>query len=385
MSSLSFKSLCAIGLVFVVALTGCEKTDYEAAKLRKKVRDLEAEIEDLNKQLGQPVKDSVADSNANANAGSQLANGTSVDKSSDVVLPTKRGEANVVAKPVAISVSEESAIRDLLPSVYFTMDAEGYATEADLTECGGINEAIAKIAEFPKLTRVLLDGTKTTDGTFDSLEKMTELKFLSIERCNVSAEALAKLKGLKNLTFFQLFRATLNEETMKAISEYPSLEQIRCGQTRVGDAELSTLAGSKTLKAIDLSDCNRVSINGLRSLAQCPKLSFLKVYGKSIDDSCMDVVATMKSLKVLGLNDTRVTDVGMEKLADLDLRELHLFRTKVSDVGAKVISQMPNIATLNLRDTKLSDEGIGHLVNLNNLKKLDLSETNSPRSDQCER
>ena len=332
--TLFLRSFLCVCLVSVVATTGCKQTDYEAVKLKKKVRDLEAEIHGLKQQLG-------------------LA-------------------------PPTISSDEEKVIRDQFSSVYFLMDDDGFAYEADLTECGGASEAIIEIAEFPNLTRLILDGTKTTDETFDSIAKMTKLEHLSIERCNVSAEALGKLKALNNLSFFQLFRANLNPEKMKVISGYPKIEQIRCGQTRVGDAELAELAGSKTLKAIDLSDCNRVSIEGLRSLAQCPKLSFLKVYGKSIDDAGMEVVGTMKSLKVLGLNDSRVTDEGIAKLADLDLRELHLFRTQVGDSGAKVISQMPNMVTLNLRDTKLSDEGVGHLVELEKLKKLDLSETNSP-------
>ncbi|MFK7765778.1 MAG: leucine-rich repeat domain-containing protein [Mariniblastus sp.] len=376
MSSLSLKSLSAICLLFVVCATGCKK-DYEAVLLKKEVRELKAEIEDLKKQLGQ------TDSQDSGNASPQAVTGNekaavaplSDPKSDDV--PEKAQPPVPPAAP-AISLDEEKTIRDQLSSVYFMLDDEGYAFEADLTECGGTNDAIAKIVDFPKLTRVLLDGTKTTDETFDSLAKITNLEYLSIERCNVSAGALAKLKTLKRLNFFQLFRATLNEDSMKALSEYPSLAQIRCGQTRVGDAELATLAGMKTLKAIDLSDCNRVSINGLRSLAQCPNLSFLKVYGKNIDDAGMEVVATMRAMKVLGVNDTRVTDKGIKKLAGLDLRELHLFRTQVSDEGAKVISQMPNIVTLNLRDTKVSDEGIAHLVDLKKMTKLDLSETNSP-------
>ena len=87
----------------------------------------------------------------------------------------------------------------------------------------------------------------------------------------------------------------------------------------------------------------------------------------------------MESLEVLGLNDTQVTDEGMNQLASLKrLKEVHLVRTRIGNGTLKTLAEMPNLHTLRIRDTQISDEGLVSLTKCKNLKKLDLSENNSP-------
>lgn len=353
-----------LGLLMV----GCETRDYEPLILNQKLKELQDEVDALKAEV-----ETLKTSGAVPSSGDRVSQNSPVPSVSAPQTPA-------VPDVPSISVEEEAAIRAELENldVYFVLDGSGYAQEADLMESRSPNDILAKLAEFPNLTRVLLDGTKADLDTFDALSKITGLAHLEIERSSPTAASFEKLKGLKGLKFLQLHKATLSADGMRVLAQFPALEQIRCGQTRVGDEELSYLSSLKTLKAIDLSDCNRVTIAGIQSLAKCPKLAFLKVWGKSIDNECMKHVAQMKSMRVLGLNDTRVDDEGIKLLAGLNLKEVHLFRTAVGDEGLRVLSQMPNMETLNLRDTRLSDQGVEYLANLKKLKKLDLSECNSP-------
>lgn len=360
--------VCFVCLVLVALTVGCETTNYDPLIVKKRLRELEAEIETLKSEVADLKKDRAA-----------RPPGLPVFENVTSQAPAVMNVATPSRK--TLSASEEKQVRDELEAldVYFSVDDSGFAVEADLMECREGNESVAKLADFAKLTKVIFNGPSANSETYRLLAKIPGIRHLELERSHPDAASLEQLKSLKDLKYIQLFKATLSEDAMKTLSEFPSLEQIRCGQTRVGDAELKHLANLKSLRAIDLSDCNRVSTAGLRSLANCPKLQFLKVWGPSIDNSSMEVVATMKALKVLGMNDSRVTDEGIQKLAGLDLVEVHLFRTSVGDGGVEVLSQMPNLAVLNLRDTKVTDLGVSYLPRLKKLKKLDLSECPAPR------
>lgn len=361
MTSVHKKRALLTCVLLAAVSTGCETTDY-GPLMEKKINDLEAEVEGLESEVARLKS-----------TGAQGAAETTVESEGD-------SDSEEVPSTPKLSAEDEKAIRDSLENsdAFFIVNESGFAIEADLAECRIGNDAISQLAEFSALTKIVLDGTRTDSETYDELAKIENLEHLDIARSSPDVAAFEKLKGLKKLKFLQLLKATLPEDAMKVLSEFPALEQIRCGQTRVGDTELQHLANLKTLKAIDLSDCNRVTIKGIEALSKCPKLSFLKVWGDTIDNDCMPFVAKMKSLRVLGLNDTNVTDEGIKQLAELDLREIHLFRTSIGDESLRVISQMPNVVTLNLRDTRISDQGIEYLTNLKNLRKLDLSECNSP-------
>lgn len=355
---------------------GCDTKDYSKLELELKVHNLETENQRLKEELGRP---------AALKEDSKPADESTPAKTADLKPMNDPGklEASVAkqTQPVAISLAEEKSLVAELENmdVYFDFDEQGFAFEADFKECREVNPLLEKVVSFSKLRRVLLDGNRVDAGSFSILGKIRGLEYLDLERSSPSAQDFENLKSLPKLSFLQLFKATLDEEACQVLAEFPALEQIRCAQTRVGDAELAHISKIRSLKAIDLSDCNRVTPVGLKLLAEgCPKLVFLKVWGKSIGNDAMNIVAQMESLRVLGLVDTAVNDEGVKKLRDLNLTEIHLFRTSVGDEGIKVFATMPNMSTLNLRDTKVSDEAMAAIAGLKKLRKLDLSECTSP-------
>ncbi len=344
---------------------GCETTDYEPLLMKKKLKDLETEIDDLQKQVNELKSGSASERNSAA---------------TDNVPEKGTVESPVVEEAVGLSADAEKVIRDELENgeAFFLLNSDGFAIEADLSEYRDANAALSKIDDFRSLATLTLDGTKTDSQTFKTLAGFSALSKLTIDRSSPSAEDFAQLKGLKNLKYLGLKLATLTDEGIEVLSEFPVLEQIRCGQTRIGDAELTHLAKLKTLKAIDLTDCNRVTVEGVRTLSNCPNLEFLRVWGPSIGDDSLQVIGKMKSLRVLGLQDTKISDEGFKYLADLDLQDIHLFRTLIGDETLRVIAEMPNVTALNLRDSLISDQGIEYLTKLTKLEKLDVSECNAP-------
>ena len=130
----------------------------------------------------------------------------------------------------------------------------------------------------------------------------------------------------------------------------------------------------RSLQAIDLSHCQSISAKGISRLTACPQLKFLKLAGQSVDDNFIKSIGDMKSLKVLGLNDTSISDEGFARLSVLDLFEVQLVRSPIGDSSVEALSGMKNLAVINLRDTKISDVALSHLVKCGKLKKLEVSE-----------
>ena len=66
-----------------------------------------------------------------------------------------------------------------------------------------------------------------------------------LELTIANTELLSRLEGLANLKYIQLFRTDISDESMSVLARFPALEQIRCGQTRIGDDGLARLSGMR--------------------------------------------------------------------------------------------------------------------------------------------
>jgi hypothetical protein len=67
-------------------------------------------------------------------------------------------------------------------------------------------------------------------------------------------------------------------------------------------------------------------------------------------------------LSYLGLAETRVTNAGVEHLADLSTSEwLTLDRTRITDAGLRCLEQMPRLKALDISGTATSPQGINRL------------------------
>ena len=77
------------------------------------------------------------------------------------------------------------------------------------------------------------------------------------------------------------------------------------------------------------------------------------------------------------LGDTKITDAGLEHLRELpQLQSLNLSDTKITDAGLKHLQGLGNIRTLNLRSTAVTDAGLKHLQKLAKLSFLRLDDAN---------
>jgi len=96
-----------------------------------------------------------------------------------------------------------------------------------------------------------------------------------------------------------------------------------------------------------------------------------------VTDADMAGVGRLKHLKKLDLSHTRITDVGLEDLKDLEnVVELNCYYAeRITENGIAHLKDWKNLQHLNLRGTKVTSRVFAHLARLTNLRSLDLGFT----------
>ena len=78
----------------------------------------------------------------------------------------------------------------------------------------------------------------------------------------------------------------------------------------------------------------------------------------------------------VGLQDTQISDTGLESLKELTSLTYHyLNNTKITDIGLENLKGLTSLTDLSRDNTKITDAGLEHLQGLSNLRRLFLGNT----------
>jgi len=137
----------------------------------------------------------------------------------------------------------------------------------------------------------------------------------------------------------------LNDQLIEALTALPELSVLRLRRTSISDEQLGKLIPLK-LRMIDLRNTN-------------------------ITDAGLNHLAQIKSLVDIQLEKSKITDVGVRKLADLDLKSFNAnYCTSISNRSLAVLAAMPSLEQIQLDYTKINDEGMAALATTSRLKRL---------------
>jgi Leucine-rich repeat (LRR) protein len=102
-------------------------------------------------------------------------------------------------------------------------------------------------------------------------------------------------------------------ELLKPLTQVHILE---LQSAAITDAGLAHLSGLKSLKELDLHDCQHITDKGLDSLLGLSNLTKLEISKTPLSDAAIDRLLTMKQLSQVYINNTRITVDGGKKLRD---------------------------------------------------------------------
>jgi hypothetical protein len=93
------------------------------------------------------------------------------------------------------------------------------------------------------------------------------------------------------------------------------------------------------------------------------QLIWLNVEKTRISNSGMETISKLSNLRILYLNNTSITDEGIEKLESLpDLVYLNLVGTGFSDRSLNTLRKLKNLESLYVFDTKVSKDSVRNFI-----------------------
>lgn len=237
------------------------------------------------------------------------------------------------------------------------------------------DRGMAALGELTSLRRLLLEGSKFTDGGTAALGKLVRLERLYLSNTQLTSAGMGFLANLKELRTLALPSTNrMTEHALVYLQGHDKLENL-VTNISIGDEGLKALA-KLPLKRLPNLDPARISDVGFAAIPRAELIEKFEFAKSRVTDAGLAHLKEVPGVRVLNLQQSKITDQGMAALAGLpDLAELDLTSTTVGDAGLARLDGLPKLTTLTLQSTRIGDAGLKSLARLKGLACLVLSET----------
>ncbi len=233
---------------------------------------------------------------------------------------------------------------------------------------------------------------KGTGSGLEVASTLAHLEVMNVELANAQAclgvKHIANVKCLKQLIL--QFDSKCPEEALDPLADHKSLNALTVknwnGLTDAGMAKIAkipnlatldinqctkiTAKGIEALKGrrlrhLDIRGCDRISDDGAKHIATFLELRNLFAQASGMTDVGVKLIAGLKQLETLDLSDNfGVTDTCMEDLKALkSLKILNVSGTELTDKAVVALKEMKTLTELNVEATRISVAGVEALKN----------------------
>ncbi len=159
------------------------------------------------------------------------------------------------------------------------------------------------------------------------------MEYLNVSNTLCTGSGFVHLTNLKNLRDLEIGQKT-SEAYLKHIAALPNLETLR------------------HYRGI-------LTATGVSHLSNCKKLTLLDLRYSTVNDVAMKPMGKINSLKILILEDTKVTTAGIAYLTGLEnLETLYLRGNAITDAVFESLKKMKSLKKVDLTGTRVTDEAI---------------------------
>src|SRR5580700_908146 len=254
-----------------------------------------------------------------------------------------------------------------------THDSAGRITGVDLHASWVTDSDITALAALPALTKLDLSMTRITDRGLLELKTASTITDLNLYYAElVSDQGLAVLKGWQRLKRLNLRGTKITDSTLQSLNRLTSLEALDIGFAQVTDSGLAQLNALSNLKELSIGG-NKLTDAGLQALRQMPALTSLDLSGSqrtdsglwsvSLTESGLDTISTLKELRHLRLNGVPISPRGLQKLKGLNkLERLDLQAcTRINDDALPPLEALPALKVLDVTAAAITEKGQAEL------------------------
>jgi hypothetical protein len=191
------------------------------------------------------------------------------------------------------------------------------------------DQGLTAIRDWKHLKRLNVRGTRISDGTLEIVSHMAGLEALDIAHTSVTDNGLDYLITLVNLKELSLGRGRLTNASLEILKMLPTITYLDLSGARpappdmpgrasarqgIPESSLRAIAELKDLRVLKLG-YSAIGAEGLRILGTVTTIEKLGLEGcRRINDEALTELAKWKSLKYLDVQDTEVTQPGVDTL-----------------------------------------------------------------------
>jgi hypothetical protein len=210
-----------------------------------------------------------------------------------------------------------------------------------------------------KLWSVSFANRAVGDLTLAALDNLEPIQ-LNLTRTQVTDATLERLVDHTQLEVLNLMSTKVTDDGMKYVAGLTAMRTFSIERTAVTDAGLEHVRNFSNLKTIYLGG-SKVAGPGLKHLQTLP-IEYLSFAYSAVDDSVVEHIVALKTLKTLGLDDTKVTDACVPPLAALEnLEVLWLDNAAITDAAVPNLARLSKLKKLHVQRTKLTAKGFADL------------------------
>ncbi len=266
------------------------------------------------------------------------------------------------------------------------------------------DSGMSELTKLAKLKYLNLNDVDLSDKGVFQLGAFEELETLSLNRgplaenkiTGAGLQGLSKLKKLKHLS---LWNNKISDVDLAALKDLTQLESLNLNGTKVTFGGIKQLLDMKSMKRLELSQIALAPEDLKQIVTGMPKLEYLGLSHKNINDECIVEIAKLKNLKYLYLGESSVSEHGLkpfyasETLETLQLypsrspeflnhigalksiKRLYLQGAEVTDKEVAEVSKLPKLEYLWIAYSKVTDKGLEELHKVKTLKEIDIEQT----------
>ena len=189
---------------------------------------------------------------------------------------------------------------------------------------------------------------------------------------NISDDAFEGFKHLYRVTKLQVLHCgSITDRGMRYVLDNHQLHltDVNLNSTPVTDETVRALLSIPSLKVLGL-ESTKVTDNAFK--IQNESVQSLTLNKTSVGDAGLSYLRKFSGLRSLAIADTKITDDGIKQLESLPLWGLWISDTGITDSAANSIACMKDLTTLSVSGTRITGKFLGRLKSLNNLKSLEV-------------
>jgi len=222
--------------------------------------------------------------------------------------------------------------------------------------------ALARLDRFPRLTMLGLYRTRITDEGLKYVGKLHGLESLDVSHSRITDSGVAHLKGLRGLKTLRLNHTLITDSGLEHLEGMLDLKTLELSGASLTDKGMVHLRGFVKLKSLNL-DATRANERAPQ-LGELLRLLTREANGETLSLSEKQRLESLQRQEERYKTLPRVGDDGLAFLSGLvDLEELILGGTAVTDRSIALVKQFRKLRYINMSDTSVSDKAIQELKN----------------------